>query len=140
MAQHASMGDFGKSVRKMGDKFRKEQLRLLKETVIGVVTEVARDTPILTGQAQSNWLTNPNAKFPFYIWNEDSNGAAQDSIAWANRVMGTAKLGDKIHITNSLPYIAQLNRGTSRQAPALFVQAAVLRASYSIHSFKVNWT
>lgn len=140
MAQHSSLGEFGKAFKRKGAVLERETSRLLRETAIGVVTEVARDTPIDTGQAQSNWLTRLNAPFPYYIWNEDDNGAWHEAVDFAQNVLKNVKTTDVIHITNSLPYIAQLNRGTSRQAPKLFVQMAVLRAAYAIKGFKVSWT
>lgn len=140
MANHASLGDFGREFKKRGAKLEREVERVLKETVIGVVTEVARDTPVLTGQASSNWITNIGSQFPFYIANEDvPNGAASDSIEWAKKAVAQLKHTDTIHITNNVPYIVQLNRGTSKQAPALFVQSAVLRAAYRIKAVKISW-
>jgi hypothetical protein len=140
MAQHSSFGAFAKEFRKRGIKLEEEQLRLLKETVIGVVTHVGRATPILTGQAQSNWLTFIGHAGSYYVANEAGNGGYQDSIDFARRALAGVKLDDTIHITNNVPYIVQLNRGTSKQAPALFVQTAVLVASYQIKAFKISWT
>jgi uncharacterized protein CbrC (UPF0167 family) len=140
MARHASLGDFGRAFKGRTAKLESEVARVLKETALNVVTEVARDTPILTGQAQSNWLTNIGSPFPFYVANEDvANGAAQDSIDWAKRVLQRVQYTDTIHITNNVPYIVKLNRGTSKQAPALFVQTAVLRAAYKIQGIRISW-
>lgn len=140
MARHSSLGAFGKAFQARGAKLDKEIGRALESVALAVVTDVGGDTPILTGQAQANWLTNIGSEFPYYIWNEDDNRAVRDSIDWANKVLQKVKSTDVIHITNNLPYIVQLNRGTSRQAPALFVQSALLRASYSLRNFKISWT
>lgn len=140
MAQHSSLGDFGKHIQGRAAKLEDETARLLKETVLAVVTDLAQSTPIKTGQAQANWLTNIGAPFPYYMANEDANNAAQDSIDFARRALVGVKFDSEIHITNNLPYISQLNAGSSKQAPALFVQAAVLRASYyQIQAFKISW-
>lgn len=119
-------------------KLENEVATFLGDAVVEVVTDVSRETPIKTGQAQSNWLTAIGRKFSYYIANEGMNNAWYDSVDWANRVVRTVRYNDVIHITNNVPYIVLLNRGSSTQAPALFVEMAVLRASYRLRSFNVD--
>ena len=111
--------------------------KAIADLALSVVKEVAPDTPILTGQAQSNWITSVGAPINYYSVNPYMNNAAQESIDYARSVLQGYN-GGVIHIVNNVPYIAELNRGTSRQAPALFVQTAILRATYKFKSIKLN--
>lgn len=135
------MGDlhsFAKRMRDKANRVEPEVARLVKAAAITVVTEVASSTPVKTGQASSNWLTSIGAPFPYYIAAEDYSRKWTDSVSFAKSVLTNYKSDTAIHITNNVPYIAELNRGTSRQAPKLFVQMAVLRARYSFRAIKIN--
>jgi uncharacterized protein CbrC (UPF0167 family) len=139
MARHASLGDFGNHMKKhVARKMESEVARFISDAAVDVVTEVAQATPIRTGQAQSNWLTAVGKKFPYYQANEGDNSGWYDSVEWAKNALKTVKYNDVIHITNNVPYIVKLNRGTSAQAPALFVQLSVLKASYSLKGYKID--
>lgn len=132
------LGDFAARMRKKASRVEPEVLALKKLMVLGVVTDVAQATPILTGQAQSNWLTNVGSAMPFYKANEDDNGAWHEAVDWAHIALQSATISSDIHITNNVPYIVKLNQGSSKQAPAMFVQLAVLRARYKFRGTKIN--
>lgn len=129
--------DFAKSIQARGAKADEQINKAVAQLAVAVVSEVAPDTPVLTGRASSNWLSAVGAPIMYYKENPNMNGGPQESIDMAVDVLRGYK-GGVIHITNNVPYIADLNAGTSRKAPALFVQAAILRATYSFKSFKLN--
>ena len=109
----------------------------MKQVAIAVVSDVAPATPIKSGQAQANWLVFVGNPSPFYSANANSNGGWRESVANAQARLANYHGGD-IHIVNNVPYIAELNRGSSRQAPALFVQSAVLRAQYRFKGIRIK--
>lgn len=83
---------------------------------------VALRTPFDTGRAAASWnasLNGPNTRVqPAEVSFGSRAGAAQ-----AGEVnLQSIKLGDSVHISNSLHYIGRLNAGSSRQAPANFVE------------------
>lgn len=132
----ADLSDLAKRMRARAAKAQPAVARVVKDLVIEIVEEVAPATPIRSGQAQSNWMTFVGTAPGFYKANESANSAATEAIDMARKVMaGWNGVGD-IHIVNNVPYIAKLNAGSSQQAPKLFVQAAVLRARYSLRSVK----
>jgi uncharacterized protein CbrC (UPF0167 family) len=136
MANHASLGDFGRHMRShVARKVESETARFIADAAVEVVRDVASSTPIRTGQAQANWLTAIGKQFSYYIANAGANNAWYDSMQWAQNALQTVKYNDVIHITNNVPYIVKLNQGSSTQAPALFVQMAVLRATYRLKGF-----
>lgn len=138
----SSLGDFGNRMHQRAGQVNGEVVRAMKEVALSVVTNVAQDTPILTGQAQANWLLAFDKPNDFMRVVDDFGIAdARDSIAYARGMLQKLTRSDtEIHITNNVPYIIKLNNGSSKQAPRLFVQAAVLRASYKLRAFKITWT
>lgn len=138
MASH-SLGSFGKEMRRRAGVVDREAARALTEASLDFVQGVAQATPILTGQAQANWLVNIGGPFPYYRANEYANDGWRDSLDWARQALKGLRSDMPVHITNNVPYIVQLNRGTSKQAPALFVQTTLLAVQYRLKGFKINW-
>lgn len=107
------------------------------DTAVKAATAILKDlttvTPVDTSQALSNWqvgLGGPvTNKIPPYF--PGLGGSTADKSAAAALRAGIAALQNKkpgvsIFISNNLPYIRRLNEGYSRQAPAGFVERAVL--------------
>lgn len=104
---------------------------------IRVATAILRDlvyrTPVDTSTALSNWqvgIGTPVASeiFPYYFGTKGSTRAPSAQAAYAAGVakLQSKKPGETIYISNLTDYIKQLNEGSSLQAPAGFVERAVL--------------
>lgn len=104
---------------------------------IDIVTEVARATPSLSGRAASNWDVAVGNRPVGYRDNPYHNSGAEESIANAIQSLN-GYIGGVIYIANNVPYIAELNAGSSHKAPAMFVQQGVATASYRFKSYKLN--
>lgn len=106
--------------------------RTIKRLALNINANLVKTTPVDTGWARANWV--PNIGGPF----EGTAGTRQDAEAGkldlSPRESGLAAvatsytLGPEIHQTNNVPYIIDLNAGSSRQAPAAFIQSAIFRA------------
>ena len=94
---------------------------------VNLTAFLAEDTPKLTGWAASNWVPAIGAPVsaPF-----GSKLAVSSSAQEAGKALliGTYALPQIIHVNNPVHYIEELNRGTSTQAPADFVQTAIAKA------------
>lgn len=108
--------------------------RFAQEMVIQIVIALANSTPVDTSTALSNWQVQVGSpvvsdREPFFPGRTGSTrrSSIQATIADARRVVQAKTPGTPIYITNVLPYIVPLNRGTSRQAPAGFVEVGTLR-------------
>lgn len=84
-------------------------------------------TPVDTGWARANWVPAIGTRFEGTSGSRAavSDGDAQAGIA---SVLGYKLAQGRVIISNNVPYIGGLNEGTSRQAPAAFVQAAIVKA------------
>lgn len=83
---------------------------------IAVDTAVVLSTRVDTGRARSNWLVSLGSASrqsidPYVPGTGGKTASANASAAQqhAASVIGTRRLGQSIHITNSLPYIEKLN-------------------------------
>lgn len=111
----------------------------VNRAVVIMVRELAIATPVDTSQALSNWIVGIGAVDPSYItpWSPGFAGSTQaasvaETVAAAKVMLEGRKLGTRVFVSNSAPYIRKLNAGSSRQAPAGFVEGAVMKAQVSL--------
>jgi hypothetical protein len=107
--------------------------RVIREVALAAHQAVVMATPVDTGRARANWEVSINR--PVTTHTEGTNyvgtlGAGAATIA-------TRRNSQSIHISNNVPYIGELNRGSSAQAPANFVQRAVQAAAAKVGSARV---
>lgn len=115
----------GKSLRRfVGGTVRQLALRVHERLV-------AR-TPVDTGWARTNWVPQVGSAFEGTAGTREDaeagsldRGPAEAGISAVRRY--TLEQGD-VHVTNNVPYIEKLNAGSSRQAPAAFVQQEIVGA------------
>ncbi len=102
--------------------------KAVRVITLDVTANLIEDTPVDTGWAQSNWVPEIGSFFDGTVGTRD-NVETGTQQAGAVFVAATYTL-DKgfISISNNVPYIVNLNEGSSKRVPAGFVQAAILRA------------
>ena len=105
--------------------------KLLRAAALLILTNVSGSTPVDTGRARSNWLTAIGTP------RRDTEGPGGGSVDKGRGTIAAAKGGDTIFISNNLPYINSLNAGSSMQAPAEFIQAAIDSAGKSLATLEI---
>lgn len=115
-----------------------EQLRAtVAQACIALALEIDKElrrskvgTPVDTGHARAGWIPSVGSPNVTEVVGTDSS-AHQAGVA---QVL-TFKLGAGVlWIASAVPYIRRLNEGHSKQAPALFVEAAIDRALVTIQA------
>lgn len=105
---------------------------VIKKLTLDIVANLVRapsegGTPVDTGWARSNWI-------PSIGTSPESPAGSKENVTDAQRLSGEGEvLGYQfgqgtVYITNNVPYIKDLNEGTSQQAPEGFVQKAIQEA------------
>ncbi|MEO0497938.1 MAG: hypothetical protein AAF141_11330 [Pseudomonadota bacterium] len=89
-----------------------------RKVVLSVFGSVIRATPVDTGRARGNWQTTLDAPA-----REQVEGTTP-RVGEADAVAAAAKMGKVAFVSNNVPYIGRLNEGSSKQAPAGFVEKA----------------
>jgi len=117
---------FNIDLKKFGDVTEQQAGQIFRKIALDLDRSVVLDTPVDEGRARGNWY--PSINSPSSEVNEDSKGAAA-SLGRLGGVVGGAKLGQVIWMTNNLPYILPLENGHSGQAPDGMVEVNVQRAA-----------
>jgi hypothetical protein len=114
-----------------------------KKVALTIVGDLAYHTPVDTSKALSNWDVTLDAPAsgkhgPHYPGKHGStfSQSAAETLERAKAILANKQPGQSIFITNNLPYIKRLNEGYSAQAPAGFVERALLLA----RKLKANFT
>lgn len=108
--------------------YKKKVVENLEKTVRAVAlvvdAELVATTPVKTGRARSNW--NPSLNTP------DASIVEPGQKKSIGPINAAFKITDTILISNNLPYIRELNNGSSKQAPAGFVDAALAKGKRAV--------
>ena len=131
-------------IRQVGTAVEENAGKLVRMIALSVDTAVVSATPVDTGRARSNWqveIGNPaNSVLPAFVPGQEGDTVGpntQMALALGTAKIAAYKIGETIHLTNNLSYIAALNNGHSAQAPAGFVQTAVLDGALQIKDAKL---
>lgn len=127
---------FAQNMARTADTINRNATIILRRTALAADQAVVIGTPVDTGRARSNWLTNIGSAREDTVETLGPSALAA-SIAAAASVIGRAKQGDAIHITNNLPYIQPLNEGHSQQASAGYIQRAIQAAANAVQQLSI---
>lgn len=110
--------------------------QLIKKLVLDIVANLVAapsdgGTPVDTGWARANWV--PNIGSPVTSPAGSREQAEKGVLPSAQQAGIAAMLSYKsskgpVFISNNVPYILPLDRGSSKQAPKGFVRRAVVKA------------
>ena len=102
---------------------------------VNIVAELIERTPVDVGWARANWV--PGVGGPTFASEAPTRDARQSRVAGQGTAQATATAAlatgyrvqqGPVFISNGAPYIGRLNEGSSSQAPAGFVQDAIIAA------------
>lgn len=97
------------------------QQRIALQLLEGVVNM----TPVLTGRARGNWQVTIGAPTTTQLNVEDKDGGPTKTAGEAV-IQSITTLG-AVYLTNNLPYITELEKGTSTKAPQGMVRVTLDR-------------
>lgn len=124
---------FAKSIRIKADYVTKNSDNLTRQVAEEVVKELISSTPWKTGRARANWRTLLYRPTNILYWPKPDKPTSKEAgmaraLDEAQETLGVYTGGRRsIWIVNNVPYITELNRGTSPQALPGFIEAAVAR-------------
>ncbi len=115
-------------------------VQVVQKVALDVVANLVRapnegGTPVDTGWARSNWIINIGGPLPGPVGSKVSVPPVNPA---GSGILGYRLLQGAVWISTMVPYIGLLNEGSSRQAPAGFVQRAIEKAiSYDLAQLRV---
>jgi hypothetical protein len=128
------------------------------DVALSILNDLVQVTPVDVGTAISNWqLTldapasdivpayapSPKGRTKHGVWTHvvDPIITAQNNLPLildaARRVLSARQLGQTIYLANNLPYIQELNDGSSEQAPSGFVDRALILGREVVAKVKI---
>lgn len=141
MAQN--LGQLGQFLVGVVDKAKKEASAGAVKVALAIIDNVVPATPVDTSRAMSNWQVAlggpPPGQIAPHVWGRkgSSRGASMTStLAIARSTLAQKKPGVSIVIDNYVPYMRDLNQGSSAQAPAGFVERAQLVGRKTLESLR----
>jgi hypothetical protein len=111
-------------------------VRIQKTATLDLHTGVVGATPVDKGRARGNWQVSQGSPasgelapdgFPGESIEARGAAAAEAALTQARAAAAETKPFTRTYVSNRLPYIESLNEGTSKRAPAGFIETAVAR-------------
>lgn len=126
--------EFSLAIAAWCEKARDRADLVLRKVALDIGARVVLRSPVDTGRFRANWQYGVGQPNTATLETVDKTG--QSSIARIAAGTASARLGDVLYLSNSLPYALRLETGWSKQAPAGMVgltvtefQAAIDRAA-----------
>jgi hypothetical protein len=128
--------------KKLGLAILNEINRVIVQMVVRIDSGIVGGNPVDTGRSRSNWIITLNNPTNSLITGEDQGDSgspigAELALSQANNTLKSRKPGDTIYLQNNTSYIEKLNNGSSDQAPANFVQKAIMEGIRSLKQAEV---
>jgi hypothetical protein len=141
-----SLSQFSRRIRAVGKRVEVNTDKLTRQVALVADQTVVLSTPVDEGRARSNWIVSLGSpalseREPYAPGSKlglSEGGNASGAIAQGQGVIAARKSGQDIFISNNVPYISDLNNGTSAQAPANFVEKAVQVAVSAIRGARIT--
>ncbi|MDD3587245.1 MAG: hypothetical protein PHQ75_08675 [Thermoguttaceae bacterium] len=98
------------------NSFRAHSAQYMRKIAQHILTQIVEHTPVHTGRAKANWRLSLDS-WEEGKWSCDTDPAGDATIDHMIDSMQAFVPGDRIYISNSVPYIMMLENGYSNQAP-----------------------
>ncbi len=126
---------FARRMRVLGRRVEVNSNKTVVKAALLINQAVVSGTPVDTGQARGGWLVGINSA-PSEVSEElDPSGGA--TISRNESKIRRVRGDQTVHIVNNVGHIGFLNDGSSSQAPAGFVEAAVNQAQNQIKRARI---
>lgn len=128
--------------KKLGLAIIAEINKVIIEMVVKIDQGIIIASPVDTGRSRSNWIMSLNHPTDALPTGEDEGDSASPigpemALSQGRNTLNSRKPGDTIYLQNNTSYIEKLNNGSSAQAPANFVQKAIMEGINSLKNRKV---
>ena len=97
---------------------------VVRKVALDIGSRVVLRSPVDTGRFRANWQYGVGQPNTAVLETVDPSGAT--SIGRITAGAASARLGDIVYLSNSLPYALKLEAGSSKQAPGGMVGLTVL--------------
>lgn len=122
-----------KEVERMKQHYENKITSAMKIGIVDALRQVTISTPVDTGRARWGWYLSVKVPSP------ETPPEGKYSAPKINERMQAIKdnftVSDTLYLTNNVPYVPDLNNGTSKQAPARFVERSAAIAQQAVNRY-----
>lgn len=115
---------FGSDMRSATKRIEDAHNKITRAATLDFFSGTIKDTPVDTGRARGNWQTAVGSAPQSVIERDDKGGTAAIAEVEAKTPTGA---GQETFMANNLPYIEDLENGSSQQAPSGMVRRNLAR-------------
>ena len=137
MSVTINAAEFNRGLDNWMRQFKVDSDKAMRHIASKLFENIIRRTPVDTGWARGNWYPSLNARLetkpgdrPFDAANVPPSDPAQ--------VVAAGKAGDVFWLQNGVPYIGNLENGTSQQAPEGMVKLSIAEAREFFRKWAVD--
>ena len=141
----ATLNDLAQRMKELTASLSNEASRCAVDVALALEQDLVLVTPVDTSNALSNWQVSLDAPIedeitPYVpgVLGLTKLQSASEAMRVAREKLKAKKPGQIIYIVNNAPYIGELNDGSSKQAPAGFVERCVLNAKLKVKDFNIQ--
>lgn len=120
-----------KEVEKMNEAYKIQIKKAMKVGIVEALRQVTISTPVDTGRARWGWYLSirvPSRQVP-----PEGKYSAPKLNEKMLALNHSFTISDTLYLTNNVPYVPDLNNGTSKQAPARFVEKSAEIAQQAVY-------
>lgn len=136
---------FNSNIRKRANQVRNAPVKIVRRTSKKVLRALVTSTPVDKGVARSNWrasIGNPTRSvIPAYAYKPPEKFTetrnARAAISAGIQTIDRLRRNQALFITNSVPYITDLNAGRSKQAAPGWIETALDKGRDVISNFRI---
>jgi hypothetical protein len=140
-----TLRQFADKMRKLDRELPQQVNSIVVRAAWAVFVDLVMVTPVDTSKALSNWqpsLSSPvGTELPAYVVGQRGSTAGESVQATLDvgaPIIQSKQPGQVLYISNLVDYIEDLNNGSSRQAPANFVERSILIGNHIIQESQIN--
>lgn len=118
-------------IEKMKQAYELQIKKAMKVGIVEALRQVTISTPVDTGRARWSWflsIKTPSGEIP-----PEGKYKAPKVTEKIQSISGNFTIKDTLYLTNNVPYVPDLNKGSSRQAPARFVEKSAAIAQQAVY-------
>ena len=122
-----------KEIERMNEAYRIQIKKAMKVGIIEALRQVTISTPVDTGRARWSWFLS--VKVPSPELPPEGKYRVPQTTERIKALEQNFTISDTLYLTNNVPYVPDLNEGSSKQAPARFVEKSAEIAQQAVYKW-----
>ena len=129
MTIEIDLGDLRKKSKRFGEDIADLGTQVAQKIALDILGDVVETSPVDTGRFRASWLVSIDGPDPSKVGGENPDSPVETVGRGEGEIVRFGKDNVSITIQNNLDYAAELEYGSSQQAPQGVLSGAINRAT-----------